>query len=600
MILQSLVNYYEILAAAGEISEPGYSIAKVSYALDISVNGELISIIPMKQQVTRGKKTFETPQSIKVPEQVKKTSGVNANFLCDNSSYVLSISTKKDDTDLEESDREKEFERTRQCFRAFKELHHRILDGIDSIEAKAILLFLDDWQPEKAETCQVLKDYLHELTSGAGIVFHINGYGYAHEIAAIKQTWEDYKRGHSNEVKMQCLVTGDVKPIARLHSSIKNLKGAQSSGASIVSFNATAYESYGHTDQQGLNAPVSEYAAFAYTTVLNYLLSDVEHKQTYGDTTVVYWAKTTNKIYQNIFKFALDPIVDKDKVTVDKESEGDLNAIFEKVVGGKAIGDLDDMIDGNTQFYILGLAPNASRISIRFFMENTFGNIMNHVVQHFRDLEIEKSPNDFEYLPLWKIMLETVSPKSKDKSASPLLAGAVLRAILTGTPYPKILFNSVIVRIRAEHEINRGKAAIIKACLIRSSKEKYKEELIMSLNDQSNNTAYVLGRLFAVLEKAQQDANPGINATIKDRYFTSACATPASTFPILLRLSNHHIAKANYGYVSERRISDLMDKLDVEKNPFPAHLNLDEQGLFILGYYHQEKANYVKREKEEK
>ena len=426
------------------------------------------------------------------------------------------------------------------------------------------------------------------------------GIGFVHDSQPIRKQWDHYLASASDSIKMQCLVTGSVGPIARLHPSIKGVRGSQSMGASIVSFNARSYESYGRDDQQGLNAPVSEYAAFAYSTVLNHLLSENGNKQFYGDTTIVYWAKSPDKIYKNIFEYALNPTITDDSSAVDKKAEWLIESIFKKVVDGKPVRDFVDGFDQDTRFFILGLSPNAARLSIRFFMENSFGNILKHVAKHYKDLEIEKSSKDFEYLPLWRLMSETVSPMSKDKASSPLLTGAVLRSIFLGTPYPAAFYNSVMVRIRAERDISRGKAAIIKACLIRTKNDKYKEELTVSLNEQSENKAYILGRLFAVLEKAQQDANPGITATIKDRYFTSACATPASVFPILLRLSNHHTAKAkNYGYVSERRKTELLDKLDVRQDPFPAHLNLDDQGVFILGYYHQQKSLYVKKDKEE-
>ncbi|MGI6727225.1 MAG: type I-C CRISPR-associated protein Cas8c/Csd1 [Anaerovoracaceae bacterium] len=587
MILGALVDYYEILASMNEICKPGYCIANVSYALNLSEEGELVGVIPLKIELPRGKKMVEVPQSLEVPAQEKRSVDIKPNFLCDNSGYILG------------SDNKGKPERTKQCFEAFKELHHNVMDDVDCKQAKAVISFLDKWQPEEIENCNVINDYLEELTAGANIIFNIVGIGYAHECIEVKQAWERYRERESNWLKRQCLVTGETRPIARLHPSIKGVKGAQSMGASIVSFNAKAYESYGYDDQQGLNAPVSEYAAFAYTTALNYLLSDKVHKQSYGDTTVVYWAKSPKRIYSDIFNFVLDPIETNNEMSVDKKTEGLIEDVFKRLVEGKPVGEFGDIFDIDTKFYILGLAPNAARLSVRFFMENSFGNILEKVAKHYKDLEIERSPKDFKYLPIWKLMEETVSPNAKDKAASPLLSGAVLRSIFSGLPYPEIFYNSVIVRIRAEREISRGKAAIIKACLIRNRNKKFKEELTVSLNENSENKAYILGRIFAVLEKAQKDANPGINATIKDRYFTSACATPASVFPILLRLSNHHITKSDYGYVAERRISNLMEKLDVEDNPFPSHLTLDEQGIFILGYYHQQKANYVKKDKEE-
>ncbi len=285
---------------------------------------------------------------------------------------------------------------------------------------------------------------------------------------------------------------------------------------------------------------------------------------------------------------------------VDREVEAGLRELFQKIMAGAPAEDFRDRLDLDTRFYVLGLSPNVARISVRFFLTNTFGSFIENIRAHYRDLEIERAPQDPPYLPLWKLMLETVPPKAKEKAASPLLAGAVLRAIFGGLSYPELLFNSIILRIRAEKDINRGKAAIIKAFLLRKEKEKYKEELKVSLSEESKNKAYTLGRLFAVLEKAQEDASPGLNATIKDRYFDSACANPESIFPTLLRLSNHHIAKATYGYVSDRRIQHLLDKLSVEDAPFPAHLSLNDQGIFILGYYHQKKAFFVKKDKEEK
>ncbi len=586
MILQALVDYYEILASNNMISKPGYCVADVSYALNLSESCELLGVIPLKTAVPRGNRLQELPQPLEIPEQEKRSSGIKPCFMCDNSAYVLGVA-KKDKP-----------ERVKQCFEEFRKLHHNILDNVNSISARAVLSFLDSWNPEKFEECEVLEDYREGLLSGGRIVFNIAGRGYAHEDPEIRRAWEEYRAGKPDAVKMQCLVTGKIQPIARLHPNIKGVRGTKSMGASIVSFNAPAYESYGRAEQQGLNAPVSEYAAFAYTTALNYLLSDTAHVQFFGDTTVVYWAKSPKPIYRDIFEFSINPVASNVNDVIDMTTEGLIESIFRKIVEGKPINEENPEIDPYTRFYILGLAPNAARISVRFFLEDSFGNILKNIAEHYRNLEIERSPDDFEFIPLWKLLLETVSPKSSKKAASPLLSGSVLRSVFSGLPYPQELYNSIIVRVRAEREITRAKAAIIKAFLIKQNYEKYKEELRVSLNENSNNKAYLLGRLFAVLEKAQLEANPGINTTIKDRYFTSACATPASVFPILLRLSNHHISKADYGKVYEKKISEIMEKLDVDNNPFPASLNLEEQGIFILGYYHQQRANYAKKEKE--
>jgi len=592
MILQALVDYYDILARDGKLPRPGYCKANVSFALELSEDGRLVSIVPL------GQGEQEAPQKIEVPEQVKRSSGIKSNFLCDNAGYVLGIDAKGKPV------------RTRQCFEAFKKLHHEVLDGVDSVSAKAVLCFLDSWEPDKAPEYDEVRDKLEALTAGGNIVFRLPGRGYVHDDPDIRRAWEAYSQPANDAPVMQCLVTGREEPVARLHPSIKGVKGGQPTGVSIVSFNAPAYESYGKTmadgTGQGLNSPVSRYAAFAYTTALNYLLADEGHRQTYGDTTVVYWAHTGDPIYHNVANCFINPPVDE--LQVDDEAELLAKDVFEKLISGNMVSmnAEREIVDRNMPFYVLGLAPNASRLSVRFFLRGTFGQFVANMKAHHDALEIDRAPGEMKYLPLWKLMLETVSPNSKDKAASPLLVGAVLRSIFSGQPYPELLYNSVITRIRAEHDVSRGKAAIIKAHLLRKYKDDYKEVLTVSLNEEWNEKSYLLGRLFAMLEKVQLEVSPDINATIKDKYFSSACANPASTFAFLLKLNMNHIAKlkkdpqkGKLGYYYENMIADLQNRIQADEDAYPAHLTLQKQGIFILGYYHQTKAFYTKKDKEE-
>jgi CRISPR-associated protein Csd1 len=304
----------------------------------------------------------------------------------------------------------------------------------------------------------------------------------------------------------------------------------------------------------------------------------------------------------------LDPEYVENDTTVDqtgrKLAEAALKSAAEKVKRAQKL-DIDtlmaDLKSENPRFFILGLSPvGEGRISVRFFITDLFEKIVGNIMAHYRDLEIVKEFSDQpDYLTIRRVLYETVSKKSSDRNATPLLAGAVFRSILTNTPYPAVLYYAIINRIRADmddsqkgiRKINYTRAAIIKAFLARKYRHQprhpFKEVLTMSLNEQSNYPPYVLGRLFAVLEKSQKDANPKLNKTIKDRYFTSACASPRIAFPTLLRLSQHHIAKAEYGYANDRRIQELLNLLDLEENPIPARLTLDEQGAFVLGYYHQ-------------
>src|SRR6185436_17518784 len=302
---------------------------------------------------------------------------------------------------------------------------------------------------------------------------------------------------------------------------------------------------------------------------------------------------------------------EENKPVRDRKAEKRLKKVAEKVRRVQAL-DVKHLLEGledNPRFYVLGLAPNAARVSVRFFHGDPFDKVVEKMMKHYRDLEIIKEFEDqHTYLTIQDILKETVSPKASDKEASPLLAGSVFRAILENTPYPAALYNAIINRVRADQDekftkkINYVRAAIIKAYLIRKYRHQpphpIQEALAMSLNEQSTHPAYVLGRLFAVLEKVQQEAVGDVNASIKDRYFTSACASPASVFPILLRLSQHHISKVG-AYYHDKRIETILNKLDVEKNPIPAHLPLDDQGVFVLGYYHERKDLWTSKKSTE-
>lgn len=305
-------------------------------------------------------------------------------------------------------------------------------------------------------------------------------------------------------------------------------------------------------------------------------------------------------------------IKEESKPVRDKKTEKRLKKVAEKVKRVQAL-DVKRLLEGldeNPRFYVLGLAPNAARVSVRFFHSDPFDKIVEKIMKHYKDLEMVKEFDDQPtYLTIRHILNETISKKASDPEASPLMAGSVFRAILENALYPAALYNAVINRIRADQDdsqkgirkINYARAAIIKAYLVRKYRNQpqhpIQEVLVMSLNEQSTHPAYVLGRLFAVLEKVQQEAIGDVNASIKDRYFTSACASPASVFPILLRLSQHHISKAEYGYARDNRIEAILNLLDVEKNPIPSRLSLDEQGVFVLGYYHERKDLWTSKSK---
>lgn len=591
MILQSLVQYYEALEKRGEISRPGWCKAKVSFALELSEEGELLRVIPLKQEKQRGKKMVLEPQVLTVPEMIPRSSGAASNFLCDNSGYLLGVDNKGKP------------ERTLVCFQCAREKHMEILKNADSTAAKAVVRYFENWQPDQANESSVLSEFLDGIVNGANLVFWAAG-DFAQDDPGIKEAWGAYRRQPRDGTCGVCLVTGQQSMIARIHGTIKGVQGAQSSGAALVSFNAPAFESYGK--EQSFNAPVGTYAVYAYTTALEHLLSDRSHTASIGDTTVVYWSEDGEEVYQNIFSAASEPTLDNQEI---------IDGVFKNMEAGKAVdvSAVQESLSMEQRFCILGLAPNAARIAVRFFYQDTFGNILKHLKEHYDRMNIVRPAADkMEYLGIWRMLQETANKKSRDKKPVSNMAGAVYRAVISGGRYPDALYQTVMGRIRAEqddsnsgiYKITRGRSAIIKAYLLRNGKYD-KEEITMALNEESKDKAYTLGREFAVLEAVQEDANPGINATIKDRYFNSACATPASIFPILFKLKNSHIRKLNVNakIYYEKLLGSLQDKIEVTGDGmevYPRRLSLEEQGMFILGYYHQTQKRYEKKSKEEK
>ena len=573
MILQALTRYYEDLLSRGEIAAPGWAPAKISFALCLNENGELTQVVPTMEEVPKGKKTVLQPQSKPLPAPVKRASNISSNFLWDNSSYLLGI------------DQKGKPERSRECFATASKLHHTVLDSVDSPNARAILAFFDTWKPEHAAEHPALIRQLDDVTAGGNLVFRVDGRKVEKD-TAICEAWQRYQDGGESGVKMQCLVTGKEDEIAAVHPSVKGVRDAQSSGAALVSFNAPAFCSYGR--EQNYNAPVGKYAAFAYTAALNHLLADSDHVQHIGDTTVVCWAEGAEDIYQSFGMAALFG------GEVPGLSDNDLRAALKRLANGLPCDDLG--VDPNRPFYILGLAPNAARLSVRFFLRDSFGKLMENVNAHYARLEIAGAK--YSILPLWALLNATVRDFKK-QVPSPVVSGATLRAVFSGTPYPVSLMEAVLLRIRAERNITWGKAAIIKAYYLKNPHEDCpKEVLTVSLNEASTNPAYTLGRLFSVYEAVQQATNPGINATIKDKYFNSAAAMPASIFPVLNNLCQKHLRKLD----ARQRVyydKQIMKLKGVLNENYPARMTLAQQGSFDLGYYHQTQKRYTKKEEKE-
>ncbi|WP_022654264.1 type I-C CRISPR-associated protein Cas8c/Csd1 [Aquaspirillum serpens] len=578
MILQALNDYYQRLLTQGVgIALPGYSQEKISYVLVLSSAGELVDVQDVRVQV--GKKL--QPKLISAPQPEKRTSGVKSNFLWDKTSYVLGVSAK-------------EGGRSAQEHQAFKELHCNLLADNTDPSLQALLKFLQQWTPEQFQPPLFNAEMLD-----SNLVFRLDGQmQYLHDTPAAQAIWSRLQAGADSKEGM-CLVTGQRQPLARLHPAIKGVNGAQSSGASIVSFNLESFSSYGKA--QGDNAPVSEQAAFAYTTVLNHLLrrDDSNHQRLQiGDASVVFWAEAANAAQadaaETLFWEMLDPPAD------DVSETEHLRQALDKVANGRALRELSPELEDDTRIYVLGLSPNASRLSIRFWETDSLGNFARRLAEHFQDLALEPLPWKTEPA-MWRLLHATAPSrdgKSKAEDIPPQLAGELTRAILTGSRYPRSLLNTIIMRLRADGDISGTRVALCKAVLARDLRLGVKginEEIPMSLDKEASNPGYRLGRLFAVLESAQHHALGGkVNATIRDRYYGAASATPATVFPMLLRNTQNHLSKVRkekpgLAVTLEKEISEIIDGLPPQ---FPRSLRLEDQGRFAIGYYHQSQARF--------
>ncbi|MFS6938019.1 type I-C CRISPR-associated protein Cas8c/Csd1 [Neisseria animaloris] len=587
MILASLARYYRRLAAenddrTGEPKVPpyGFSEEKIGWVLVLDSDGLLVDVV--QHFTTEGKKT--QPRLMSVPRPEKRTSGVKPNFLWDKTAYALGVEANKDKATAKEQPF-RPFEKT---FAAFRELHLEALKDTQDEGLLALRRFLERWQPEQFAHPPCRPDMLD-----ANVVFRLDGTrGYIHQREAAQALWAGRLKNDEAEQGL-CLISGESAPIARLHPAIKGVFGGQSSGGSIISFNKESFTSFGK--EQGANAPVSEVSAFAYTTALNYLLRrENGHCLTIGDASTVFWAEADTPeqaaAAEACFADMLDPPDD------EQENQKIFN-ILAQVAKGRPLREIDPNLDDQIRFYILGLAPNASRISIRFWLDTTFGKLAEHLEQHWRDLALE--PRAWKTLPsIWRLLVQT-APLGKSENISPVLACEMTRAVIGGTPYPMSLLSQLIARIRADGDANGLRMAMIKAVLQRRfRKSLIKEEIPMSLDNESRNTAYLLGRLFAVLERIQNQALGDLNAGIADRYYGSASAVPFSVFPRLLSGAKHHLLrlrkdKAGMAVNLDKDLGGIIAGLP---ETFPRHLSIEEQGRFAIGYYHQKQSYFAKKD----
>jgi len=572
MILHSLYEYYLRKSTDPEsgIAPPGFEVKEIPFIVLLDKDGRPVNI----EDTREGEGKQRRAKKYRVPQSVKRAVNIAANLLWDNAEYVLGTSIKT-----------KKLERLNEMHRAFLS---RIEDALGKIQDDGLEAIRKFYKNDQVKNLSVFDSWKEIAETNPNISFR-----YLDDVELICQRKNILTGILESEAPSmaggRCLISGNMEPIERLHSAIKGVSGAQSTGANIVSFNLDAFRSF--HKEQGDNAPIGKKAAFAYTTGLNHLLRrDSRQKLLVGDTTTVFWAEKPTALETQI----PDSFGESPKDDPDRQSKA-VRSLYRSIESG-AFGPNDR----STRFYVLGLSPNAARLAVRFWHVSTVAELAIRIKAHFDDLQIirrtEGKNPDPEFLSIFRILVN-IAVQGKAENIIHNLSGDFAKSILGGTAYPKTLLSAAVRRIRASKEVSYPQAAIIKACLNRQVRylKSDEKELAIVLDESNMNIGYRLGRMFAVLERTQEEANPGLNATIRDRYYGAASSTPITVFPILLRLKVHHKLENRGRAVNlEKLFGEIMEGI----KDFPNHLEMGDQGRFAIGYYHQRQDFFKKTQKE--
>ena len=573
MILQALKEYYDRKAAdpASGIAPLGWEWKEIPFRIIINAAGRFDHL----EDTREGVGTHKRAKSFLVPSLGEaKGNGIKSNLFWENAEYVFGIPL---DDEKKARNGQKYLDRVKQEHECFIDKLRSLQDKLkDNADYKAALRFA-----ETVAESDVVSDPLWKEAKQLNQSFILCDAGSVpfSDKAEIKRAVPiPGQSGDSTEGLIRCLVTGEMDSLAKLEPNIKGVKDASTMGAHVVSVNnkisgtgnggqTPAFASF--MKEQGANSPIGKRASLAYTTALNTLLGkDSRQKMQVGDATTIFWSSKESALEDEFADIFGEPPKDDPDKGVDA---------VERLLSSVKTGAFSHE-ETTTRFYVLGLAPNSARIAVRFWHDGTVAEMERRFADWFENLQIAHGPNEKEHLSLWRLLC-SIAPLGKSENVPPNLAGAVMRSILEGTPYPATLLASALGRIKAERDVTYPRAKLVKAFINRNTERK----LTVSLDKNNPNVGYRLGRLFAVLEKIQQAANPGINATIRDRFYASASSTPAAVFGNLMRLKNHHLAKLDKPGFFESLIGEIVDGIQI----FPSHLSLEEQGQFAIGYYHQ-------------
>lgn len=605
MILTKLYELYGRLEHDSEFDNElprlGTSTQKMSFIVILTPEGKLFDIQDAKQKKTildkKGKaKTILVTTDLIVPGGAHPPGAApTPRLLWDSTAYIFGCYPNK------AKKKEKDKEKARKAlFPAFRERHRQFRDvnGLNDPGLNAVVTFLESWDPEKIS--DDVREKIERFGDNFG-TFAIQGKpGYVFEAPVVKDAaLREMLETDPKALRGTCLITGKTNEplVATVETKVK-LAGTSVGGGAIVSFNAPSYESYGK--EQTFNSPLSEVAAFKAHNALNLLISDPRYHFKLADTTVVFWTEKKTQT-ENLLSWIVNPPSNADGGAMNAALAQRIQSFWKVVsqAGDPDLGELGD--DAATSFYMLGIEPNAARIVIRFWHESSLGDFILRLRQHAQDMAIQKAfQSEPDHIPLWVLLAQTARDA---KGIPPLLAGALLRSVVEGLPYPKSLYQLTLNRINAGHDkykigakVSYCQAAVIKAFLTRNANKK---GLTMGLNTENKNPAYLLGRLFATLEMTQNDSSGGVNAGVGDKFYSSASATPRIVFPTILDMFRKWIKKLSsdkpgLAIVRDKLVGEILDDIDSTKG-FPGQLTLEDRGFFALGYYQQMRKFFTKK-----
>lgn len=599
MLIKALCDYYDILAGAGKVLPEGYSNVKIHSVVSLSPQGKIDNIIDWQRdehiEMKGGKtKIKKVSRDEILPKRTEKP-GIDANIIEHRPLYLFGLNYTNDEFNTEDST-----DKAKKSHAICVKENLEFLDDIDSPVVNAYRNFLQGWKPEEEKENQYLMGMGKAFTA-PGFAFCLSGEPdkLLHDDPMVKEKWDKWygEKSESEErVISQCAVTGKREPIARIHNKIKGVSGGLTSGSVLINFNNPSENSYGN--EQSYNSNISQKAMAKYTEALNYLLGGRRHKISMDDVTIVFWAMNSSEKHEDAFLAMLNG-------ESDKMNEAETEDMLRKILYGSSCGDVRSVqlesiedIDEDVVFYMVGIKPNSSRLSIKFIDRRKYSDVLWNIAGFQREVQVS---DEFKILPFYRIERELVSPKSTNEKINPELISRIFEAIIYGRRYPSAMLETLVRRVKTDKDlyINRVRAGLIKSYINRM---KQKEELKMSLDKENKNKAYLCGRLFAVLERIQEiQADGNLNSTIKDKYFASAASKPAIVFPKLIMLSQNHMkkmrAKKESWYIFyDKIIGEIIDKMD---NRFPDTLLMADQGEFIIGYYQQRQDLFAKNTEEE-